>query len=615
MDKAIQKFIKKIPLAILSANQSKTLLKILQNKLDTLSQNEIWELEPPGFILQYAVNKLSPNLLRYCAQKAPKAALLHTINKLPSELLEYCVHKKPEVALQYVLDKLSPELIKDCAMQLPGLALQYASHKLSNELLEYCVEKSPEVALQYTLNKLSPELIEYCSRIAPEAALRYALGDLSFELKEYCIRTILEKAFKDAFGKELTIEMLGQYSKSNIEKALKYAFGKIGYYPRTEIFILVIYCLFDELSMELINYCVKKAPNLAICYLFDKLPTELQNYCAHKIWGYLVYSCSESYLKGCEQKYIVPQEIISYCAKQMPEVALKSSSHLSPLLSSDLLNELAQEYPETALQYASQYLSTETLIYCIKQYPEIALTSYVFEKYNKLPKKILKIAKDYQKIQNTKEETLIKKELWQIHGTLKLQIELVPSSCFWSNIRSYLKQSQWDKIRKQVYEKANYCCEICGEQGIYYPVACHEVWKYDDIEGIQTLSHFQALCMSCHDVKHIGYAKNQGRGEQAFNHFKKINQLEHNLAKNIIKGTIAYHKSTRDKKEWKLDIEHLKEYGISPEEVVKYQKNRVQKEMNDLDIERSIKYGIPIDTIAKQQKKVRVISTKKRTKE
>ena len=102
----------------------------------------------------------------------------------------------------------------------------------------------------------------------------------------------------------------------------------------------------------------------------------------------------------------------------------------------------------------------------------------------------------------TKEKKLIKQ-----HASLKLQIELVPGSCWWTNVRSNLTQSQWDKIRKPVYANANFLCEICGERGTKHPVECHEVWIYNDKSLIQKLDHFQSLCPLCHEVKHIGLAE------------------------------------------------------------------------------------------------------------
>jgi 5-methylcytosine-specific restriction endonuclease McrA len=47
----------------------------------------------------------------------------------------------------------------------------------------------------------------------------------------------------------------------------------------------------------------------------------------------------------------------------------------------------------------------------------------------------------------------------------KLTVELVPKTCWWSNLRSLTDRATWDRIRRPVYRKAEYHCEICGASG------------------------------------------------------------------------------------------------------------------------------------------------------
>jgi len=156
--------------------------------------------------------------------------------------------------------------------------------------------------------------------------------------------------------------------------------------------------------------------------------------------------------------------------------------------------------------------------------------------------------------------------LLKLHQTLKLQIEVVPYSCWWSNVRSNVTKKQWDNIRKSVYLKANYQCEICGEKGTNHPVECHEVWIYDDATLTQRLGYFQALCPLCHEVKHIGLAGERANKERAFNRFKTINQLDDETARKIISAVFKQWE-IRSLQQWKLDIEHLREYGLNPDEL------------------------------------------------
>lgn len=122
-----------------------------------------------------------------------------------------------------------------------------------------------------------------------------------------------------------------------------------------------------------------------------------------------------------------------------------------------------------------------------------------------------------------------------MNSEIKLEIELVPASAFYSNLRSILDKSDWDILRRLVYKKANYKCEICGGIGKEHPVECHEVWNYNDrdfnielltdeeitdtiynkVVRVQKLSHCQAICPDCHQAKHIGLAQIKGNGERA----------------------------------------------------------------------------------------------------
>ena len=82
----------------------------------------------------------------------------------------------------------------------------------------------------------------------------------------------------------------------------------------------------------------------------------------------------------------------------------------------------------------------------------------------------------------------------------KLEIELVPKSCHYSNVRSTLTQKDWDKLRLQSYVNAKYVCEICGktglEQGFKHKLECHEIWEYNDKKKEQKLIGLISLCPS-----------------------------------------------------------------------------------------------------------------------
>lgn len=146
----------------------------------------------------------------------------------------------------------------------------------------------------------------------------------------------------------------------------------------------------------------------------------------------------------------------------------------------------------------------------------------------------------------------------------KLTIELVPSTCWLTNLRSELSKSQWDQLRKATYRKANYRCEICGGKGDKHPVEAHEIWHYDDTNLVQSLQGLIALCPACHQVKHIGLAKLRGKGEEAANHLKKVNGWNERETQQYILE--AFHTwNERSKYQWQLDLTWLEQNGITLE--------------------------------------------------
>ncbi len=142
-----------------------------------------------------------------------------------------------------------------------------------------------------------------------------------------------------------------------------------------------------------------------------------------------------------------------------------------------------------------------------------------------------------------------------------LTVELVPSTCWFSNVRDHVPKTTWDKLRKTTYQQAHYQCEVCGGRGKKHPVECHEIWHYNDLKHIQTLKDLTALCPSCHQVKHIGLAGLRGYGEQAEAHLAKINGWSTKQTDTYLETVWeTWHK--RSSHDWSLDISWLNRYGI-----------------------------------------------------
>ena len=84
---------------------------------------------------------------------------------------------------------------------------------------------------------------------------------------------------------------------------------------------------------------------------------------------------------------------------------------------------------------------------------------------------------------------------------LKLALEFVPLTAWGQNVRSKVKRSVWEKLRRDAILKYNAKCAICGAGGKLF---CHEVWNYQDKHHVQKLMAIEPLCWSCHRVKHLG---------------------------------------------------------------------------------------------------------------
>ena len=146
----------------------------------------------------------------------------------------------------------------------------------------------------------------------------------------------------------------------------------------------------------------------------------------------------------------------------------------------------------------------------------------------------------------------------------RLTIELVPSSCWFSNVRSNVPPSVWEVLKKQTAKLTRHRCEICAGRGRRWPVECHEVWLYDDKTHTQTLVRLIALCPMCHKVKHIGLASANGEFNEVRAHLMKVNQWPQQATADAYIARVFEIFEERSQREWTLDISYLKQFGIDP---------------------------------------------------
>ena len=143
----------------------------------------------------------------------------------------------------------------------------------------------------------------------------------------------------------------------------------------------------------------------------------------------------------------------------------------------------------------------------------------------------------------------------------KLTVELIPSTCHFSNVRTTVTPAEWDKIRFISYAAANNKCEICSSngklQGYKHFVECHEIWDYDDLNHVQTLTGLISLCPTCHQVKHIGRSIAIGKLGVCKQQLAKVNNWTQKQIDDHIVSSFELHKE-RSKHQWTLDISLLR---------------------------------------------------------
>ena len=140
-----------------------------------------------------------------------------------------------------------------------------------------------------------------------------------------------------------------------------------------------------------------------------------------------------------------------------------------------------------------------------------------------------------------------------------LNFELVPDSCWYSNLRSLLSKAQWEFIKKDARERANGKCMICGRKTTR--LETHEQWMYDETTNTQILSDIKAICPDCHRVIHFGFTSLRFDNTERYeNHFMKVNNCTYADFKEQLNKANIDHQRRNQINEWKLDLQYLTRY-------------------------------------------------------
>lgn len=144
-----------------------------------------------------------------------------------------------------------------------------------------------------------------------------------------------------------------------------------------------------------------------------------------------------------------------------------------------------------------------------------------------------------------------------------LFVDLIPSTCWFTNVRYCIHPSEWDRVRKFVYERVNYICECCGINTNTHKIQldAYERWLYDDTTHTQKLIRIVALCYNCHQTTHIGLAGVNGKLHDATKHLQIVRNFTEEMCKEHIDDAIKIWKD-RCKIKWNLDISLIENNNI-----------------------------------------------------
>ncbi len=139
----------------------------------------------------------------------------------------------------------------------------------------------------------------------------------------------------------------------------------------------------------------------------------------------------------------------------------------------------------------------------------------------------------------------------------KLEIELVPDGCWYSNLRTVLPKKVWEKIRTDAKLRSNGKCTICEKKTDR--LEAHEKWSYNEETAVQKLEDVIAVCHDCHSAIHMERTALKGDVIRAEDHYMKVNNCSYSQMKKDRSNANLLHQR-RNRIEWKLDVSWLKNF-------------------------------------------------------
>lgn len=144
-----------------------------------------------------------------------------------------------------------------------------------------------------------------------------------------------------------------------------------------------------------------------------------------------------------------------------------------------------------------------------------------------------------------------------------LFVDLIPRSCWFTNVRSCVSPLDWERLRRLVIDRAGNECEACTmfpipEQQLY--MECHERWAYTK-DDTQKLVRLVCLCSRCHEATHMGLAQVRDRDSEAMEHLMTVEGMTWEQAEQHVATAFEVWRE-RNRTDWRLDLSMLTDAGI-----------------------------------------------------
>ncbi|WIM93135.1 DUF5710 domain-containing protein [Actinoplanes oblitus] len=146
-----------------------------------------------------------------------------------------------------------------------------------------------------------------------------------------------------------------------------------------------------------------------------------------------------------------------------------------------------------------------------------------------------------------------------------LFVDLVPSSCWFTNVRSCVAPADWERLRRMIVTRAGGRCEVCHagpDPSAKVWLEAHERWTFDAASRVQRLGRLICLCTPCHTVTHFGLAGLRGRDREAFSHLVAVTGMTEAQAREHVEDAFRQWRE-RSRITWSLDLSMLTDAGIT----------------------------------------------------